>query len=86
MPLLFAIAVFVALGLAFLVLVGPVLLVVGLIRAIRYGSRRSSTTMPGETTVMPPSPVDRHVADAAFAELITQEWPTESAFLRATQI
>ena len=85
MPLLFAIGGLVALGLAFLVLVGPVLLVVGVIKAIRLGSNRSPTAIPRETTGGPSSLIDGHLADAAFAELITQEWPTESAFLRSTR-
>ena len=42
MPLLFAIAGIVALGLSFVVLVGPVLLVAGVVRAIRAAQSAES--------------------------------------------
>ena len=46
MPLLFAIAGFVALVLSFVVLVGPVLLIVGVVRAIRAARSAKSAVHP----------------------------------------
>ena len=82
MPLLFAIAGIVALGLSFVVLVGPVVIVVGVIRAVRSARRAPSEARGASTIAIGPSPVDAHLADAAFADLISREWPTESTALR----
>lgn len=80
MPLLFAVAGIVALGLSFVVLVGPVLLVVGLVRAVR-AARRAKTPQPPVYPALTASPVDGHLADAAFADLISREWPSDSTVL-----
>ncbi len=83
MPLLFAIAGTVALGLSFVVLVGPVLLVVAMIRAVRVTRQGSPTPNRLERESGSDSPVDGHIADAAFADLISREWPNEAAALRS---
>jgi hypothetical protein len=82
MPLLFAFAGIVALGLSFVVLVGPVLIVVGAIRALRSARRAPSEAHGSSTIAIGPSPVDALLADEAFAALISREWPTESTVLR----
>ena len=46
MPLLFAIVGIVALGLSFVVLVGPVLLVVAVVRAVRTARRARAPQLP----------------------------------------
>lgn len=83
MPLLFAIAGIVALGLSFVVLVGPVLLIVGVIRAIRSArhGRMAPTQLTGREGTE--SAVDGQIANAAFADLISGEWPYEGAALRS---
>lgn len=81
MPLLFAIAGIIALGLSFIVLVGPVLLVIAVVRALRT-ARRAKTLQPPVYAALTAPPVDGHLADAAFAELIGQEWPEELTALR----
>lgn len=81
MPLLFALAGIIALGLSFVVLVGPVLLVVAVVRAVRTARRARAPQLP-VYAALPASPVDGHLADAAFADLVGQEWPEELAALR----
>ena len=83
MPLLFAIAGVVALGLSFVVLVGPVLLIVGVVRAIRAARSAKSPVpdrRPAETSA---SPVDGQMADRVV-DMVAREWPEDSAFLRPT--
>jgi hypothetical protein len=82
MPLLFAIAGLVALGLAFLVLVAPVLLVVGLIRALRTRPLRNSVTPAASMGLHSVSPIDDRFTDVAFTELVGREWPQNGASLR----
>lgn len=77
MPLLFALAGIIALALSFIVLVGPVLLGIAVIRSVRT-SRRATAPQPPMRAVHPASPVDGNLADATFADLIGREWPSES--------
>jgi len=81
MPLLFAIVGVAALALTFVVLVGPVLLVIGVVGAIR--ARRYSKVERPEPQIVAgdTSRVDAQTADAAFADLFSWEWPEESATL-----
>jgi len=79
MPLLFALAGVVALGLSFTVLVGPVLLVVGVARAIR-AARSAKSQLPSPEICA--SPVDGQMAESAFVDMIAREWPEESTALR----
>ena len=81
MPLLFAIVGIVALGLSFVVLVGPVLLVVAVVRAVRAARRARVPQLPVHAALTA-SPVDGHLADEALADLISREWPSESTVLR----
>lgn len=81
MPLLFAIVGIVALGLSFVVLACPVLLVVAVVRAVRT-ARRANAPQPPVSSALPASPVDGHLADATFADLISRQWPAEAAGLR----
>ena len=84
MPLLFAIAGIVALGLSFIVLVGPVLLVIAVVRTVRT-ARRARAPLPAVYDELTTSPVDGHLADAAFVDLVSREWPEEVATLRRPQ-
>lgn len=81
MPLLFAIVGIIALALSFVVLVGPVLLVIAVVRAVRT-ARRANAPQPPVYAALTASPVDGHLADEAFADLISREWPAESVGLR----
>lgn len=85
MPLLFAIAGVIALGLSFVVLVGPVLLVVYLIRSV-HTARLSPTPEITTDGSAANSAVDNYAADAAFADIIGREWPSEACPLRRPTI
>ena len=82
MPLFFAIAGLVSAVLALLVLCAPVLLVVLVVAVFRSARspKRSARTpgalSPAGTERCPPSP------DAAFADLIAGQWPSEVTALR----
>jgi hypothetical protein len=81
MPLLFAIAGVVALGLSLLVLVGPVLLIVGVVSAIRAARSVKSIVPDRRPAEASASPVDGSLADAAFIDLVAREWPAEAPLL-----
>jgi hypothetical protein len=81
MPLLFALVGVVALALSFMVLVGPVLLVLAVVRTVRT-ARGAKAPQSSVYAALPVSPVDGQLADAAFANLISREWPSESTALR----
>lgn len=85
MPLLFALVGVVALALSFMVLVGPVLLVLAVVRTVRT-ARGAKAPQPSVYAALPVSPVDGQLADAAFANLISREWPAETVTLRHPQI
>jgi hypothetical protein len=82
MPLFFAIAGIAAICLSLAILVGPILLIVGLVRAVRLSHNRSSAVHPAHVGGLSTSPVDTHLADAAFVDLISREWPADSPSLR----
>ena len=84
MPLLFAIVGVVALLLAALVLAAPVLLVVGIAKAIRSAtSRRRRTVLEqAPALLLEASPLDARLTDSTFADLIVREWPEEASGLR----
>lgn len=81
MPLLFALAGILAIGLSFAVFAIPVLLVVGVVRAIRGGRRTRCAQPPSPVEVLAASPVDGQLADATFIDLIAREWPAEAPLL-----
>jgi hypothetical protein len=83
MPLLFALVGVVALLLAALVLVAPVLLVVGIAKAIRAASysHRRTPLEPTRARLLEESPLDARLTESAFADLISREWPTEASII-----
>lgn len=82
MPLLFAIVGIVALCLSLVVLVGPVLLVVGVIQAVQIARHGGSAATLTSGVAAPGSPDDGRLADTAFADLISREWPREPTVMR----
>jgi len=82
MPLLFAIAGIVALGLSFVILVGPVLLMVGVIRSIRSARLQRMAAPHLANREGSESAVDCHITNEAFADLVGREWPNEATALR----
>jgi hypothetical protein len=81
MPLLFAMAGLIAVGLSLACLVLPVLAVASLVRAVRAARHRRTATGRA-TPATCPSALDRELSDAAFIDVIRQEWPNEASVLR----
>ena len=83
MPLLFAIVGVVALLLAALVLAAPVLLVVGIAKAIRSASRSRNQRELTPAPLLEALPFNACMTDSAFTDLIVRQWPEEATGLRA---
>ena len=84
MPLLFALVGLLALALSVLIFVGPVVLAVGVVRAIR-GRRIAARGTTCSVDVTGTSST-HNSTDAVFLELVSAQWPEEGAALLAEHI